>query len=104
MKIGLVAEGGGMKCAYGAGILDRFLDDNIHFSYVIGVSAGSANTASYLAGQKGRNRRFYTDHINDPDYFGAKSFLRTGNLFNLRYIYADITNSTGKDPLNYEAF
>lgn len=26
MKTGLVVEGGGMKCAYSAGILDRFLD------------------------------------------------------------------------------
>ena len=25
-KIGLVVEGGGMKCAYNAGILDVFLD------------------------------------------------------------------------------
>ena len=26
LKIGLVLEGGGMKCAYGAGILDCFLE------------------------------------------------------------------------------
>ena len=28
-KTGLIVEGGGMKCAYSAGILDRFLDDKI---------------------------------------------------------------------------
>ena len=28
-KIGLVVEGGGMKCAYSAGILDAFLDEGI---------------------------------------------------------------------------
>lgn len=49
MKIGLVVEGGGMKCAYSAGILDKFLDDHIQFDYCIGVSAGAANTLSYLA-------------------------------------------------------
>jgi predicted patatin/cPLA2 family phospholipase len=32
-KIGLIVEGGGMKCAYGAGILDAFLDDKIKFDY-----------------------------------------------------------------------
>ena len=48
MKIGLVVEGGGMKCAYSAGILDKFLDDHIQFDYCIGVSAGAANTLSYL--------------------------------------------------------
>ena len=103
MKIGLVVEGGGMKCAYGAAVLDKFLDDRICFDYCIGVSAGAANTLSYLAGQRGRNKRFYTDHISDPMYFGVKPFLKNGNLFNLQYIYGDMTNSDGKDPLDYEA-
>ena len=66
MITGLVVEGGGMKCAYSAGILDKFLDDDITFSYCIGVSAGAANTLSYLAGQRGRNLRFYTEHLRDP--------------------------------------
>ena len=52
MKTGLVVEGGGMKCAYSAGILDKFLDDNITFSYCIGVSAGAANTLSYRIARK----------------------------------------------------
>ena len=42
-KIALVVEGGGMKCAYSAGVLDGFLDYAITFPYAIGVSAGSAN-------------------------------------------------------------
>ena len=44
-KIGLVVEGGGMKCAYNAGILDAFLDRGISFDYCIGVSAGAGNLA-----------------------------------------------------------
>ncbi len=101
-RIGLVVEGGGMKCAYGAGILDAFLDDGIDFDYAIGVSAGSANTASFLAGQRGRNLRFYTDHIKEPGYFGFKSFLETGDLFGLKYIYATLSNSNGADALDYQ--
>lgn len=101
-KTGLVLEGGGMKCAYAAGVLDKFLDDNINFDYVIGVSAGSANGLSYLAGQRGRNLRFYTEHIYDKGYLGIKNFLKTGNAFGLDYIYSTITNSDGKDPLDYE--
>lgn len=69
MKIGLVVEGGGMKCAYSAGILDKFLDDHIQFDYCIGVSAGAANTLSYLAGQRGRNLRFYTEHLSRSPVF-----------------------------------
>ena len=82
-KTALIVEGGGMKCAYSAGVLDKFIDDNITFDYCIGVSAGSANALSFMAGQRDRNRRFYTDHIDEPGYFGLKSFLKTGNIFGL---------------------
>ena len=53
MKIGLVVEGGGMKCAYNAAILDAFLDHNITFAYCIGASGGSGNLDGYPAGQRG---------------------------------------------------
>lgn len=103
MKTGLIVEGGGMKCAYSAGILDKFLDDDIHFDFCIGVSAGAANTLSYLAGQRGRNLRFYTEHLSDPRYLSIRSLLHTGNLFGLEYIYGTLTNSDGKDPIDYDA-
>ena len=45
MKTGLIVEGGGMKCAYSAGVLDIFLDEGIQFDYCIGVSAGAARAA-----------------------------------------------------------
>lgn len=102
-KIGLVVEGGGMKCAYGAGIMDAFLDEGITFDYCIGVSGGSGNVASYLAGQRGRNLRFFTDHIHSPDYFGLKSLLKTGDLFGLEYIYGNLTRRDGEDPLDFPA-
>lgn len=104
MKTGLVVEGGGMKCAYNAGILDAFLDHGITFDYCVGVSAGSENLVSYLAGQRGRNLRFFTEHIHDPEYFGLRSLLKTGDLFGIRHIYGDLTRADGKDPLDFPAF
>ena len=71
------------------------------FAYCIGASGGAGNLASYLAGQRGRNLRFFTEHIHSPGYFGLRSFLKTGNLFGLQYIYGTLTNSTGKDPLDF---
>lgn len=93
-----------MKCAYNAGILDAFLDEHITFDYCIGVSAGSGNLASYLAGQRGRNLRFFTEHTHSSNYFGIKSLVKTGNLFGLQYIYGELTRTGGKDPLDYPAF
>lgn len=103
MKTGLVIEGGGRKCVYSAGVLDAFLAAGISFDYVIGVSAGSGNAASYLAGQKGRNLRFYADYSQDSEYFGLSSVLNEGSLLGLEYIYGTLTNSDGKDPLDYPA-
>lgn len=104
IKYGLVVEGGGMKCAYNAAILDLFLDEGITFDYCIGVSAGSGNLVSYLAGQRGRNLRFFTEHIHDPEYFGLRSLLKTGDLFGIHHIYGDLTRAGGKDPLDFPAF
>lgn len=101
-KIGLIAEGGGMKCAYGAGVIDGLLQDHIKFPYCIGVSAGSANLASYMAGQYKRNLPFYDTYVKDPVYFGAKSFFKTGNLFNLHYIYATLSNEGGLSELHFD--
>ena len=102
-KNGLIVEGGGMKCAYSAGILDRFLDDGICFDECIGVSAGSGNLASYLANQRERNLRFYTIYQKHPEYLGMKNYLKHGSYFNLQYIYGTITNSNGIDPVDHEA-
>ncbi len=102
-KIGLIVEGGGMKCAYSAGVLDGFHDEGITFDYGIGVSAGSANLASFVAGQRGRNARFYMEHAKDPRYVGPYSLLTTGNMFGVKYIYGTLSNSDGADPIDYEA-
>lgn len=102
MKTGVIAEGGGMKCAFTSGVLDVFIDNDTKFDYTMGVSAGAACIASYLGGQKGRNRRFFVDHIDEPGYFGVKSFLKTGDLFGLDYIYSDLTNEDGGDPLDFD--
>ena len=59
--IGIIDVGGGQRDIYGAGVLDYCMKFGIRFDYCIGVSAGSANMASYLSGQSSRNFRFYTD-------------------------------------------
>ena len=78
---GLILEGGGMRGVYTAGVLDAFLDAGIEFSSVYGVSAGSCHACSYLSKQRGRAFRVNVDYLDDPNYCGAKTFLKTGNIF-----------------------
>ena len=58
MKTGIVDVGGGLRGVYAAGVFDWCMDRDVWFDLVIGVSAGSANAASYLARQRGRNYTF----------------------------------------------
>lgn len=104
MKIGVIDVGGGMRGIYAAGIFDTCLKQDIVFDYCIGISAGSANIASYLAGQPGRNYRFYHDYSFRSQYMGLQNWLRTGSFINLEYIYGTLSNGDGEDPLDYRHF
>ena len=99
---GIIDVGGGMRDIYGAGVLDYFLDNNITFDVCIGVSAGSANLASFLAKQRGRTYRFYAEFSSRKEYMSYGNMLKTGSFFNLDYIYSDLSDSDGECPLNFE--
>lgn len=104
MKIGVVDAGGGFRGIYGSGVLDYCLSQGIYFDYCIGVSAGSANLASYMARQQGRNVPFYGEYGFRKEYCGFGGFLRTGNYLNLKYVYGTLSNSDGEAPLDYDTF
>ena len=104
MKTGVIDVGGGERGVYGAGVFDACLEQGIRFDYHIGVSAGAANLASFIAEQKGRNYRFYSQYSFRKAYMGWSAFLNCGSYIDLEYIYGDaLTNSTGEDPLDYDA-
>lgn len=100
---GLIDVGGGMRDVYGCGVVDCFLDNNITFDLCIGVSAGSANMASFLAGQRERNLRFYTEYASRKEYMSFGNFLRKGSYFDLDYIYSTLSDEDGEDPIDYDA-
>ena len=104
MKLGVVDVGGGMRGMYTAGVLDYCLEAGIKFDCCIGVSAGSANLISYLAGQHGRNYKFYYEYSFRKKYMGLGNFLFSGSYFNLNYIYGTLANSGGEYPLDYDAY
>ncbi len=101
--IGIIDVGGGTRGIYGCGVFDRCLDENILFDCVIGVSAGSANAISYVAGQRGRNYVFYTEYALRPAYMGVQTLLKTGSYIGLEYIYGTLSNSHGEYPLDFDA-
>ena len=47
VQAGLVLEGGGMKGIYTAGVLDFFMEKDLYFQNVYGVSAGACHLDVY---------------------------------------------------------
>lgn len=98
---GIIDVGGGTRDSYGAGVFDYCLDHNIKFDYCIGVSAGSANCASYIANQRGRNYVFYTDYFFRKEYMSLSNFIKKGSYIDLDYVFGTLTNSNGENPIDY---
>ncbi|BCB04369.1 patatin-like phospholipase family protein [Bacillus sp. KH172YL63] len=101
-ETGLVLEGGGMRGIYTAGALEYFLEKGVEFPYVIGVSAGACNAASYLSKQHGRNKKVNVDFIRDPKYLSWRNYWKTGELFGMDYVFDEIPNKLV--PYDYQAF
>ena len=103
MKIGIIDVGGGFRDIYGAGVLDVCMEQGIRFDYCIGISAGSANLASYLSHQPGRSYTFYMEYVFRKEYASPENWLKTRNYVDLNYIYDTLSNSDGENPVDYEA-
>jgi predicted patatin/cPLA2 family phospholipase len=101
-QVGLVLEGGGMRGVYTGGVLECFLDHGIHIPYVVGVSAGACNAASYISRQKGRNKKVTIDYAAHPRYVGIRNLFREGSLFGWSFIFDELPNQLV--PFDYETF
>lgn len=90
-KTALVAEGGGMRGIFCAGVLDVFFENKFDpFDLYIGVSAGACNLASHLSGQHRRNYNIYMDLMTGPEFISLKKFMRGGHLMDLDYLWDTI--------------
>lgn len=103
-RVGVIDAGGGFRGIYACAVLDRCLEEGISFDLGIGVSAGSANLASFIARQMGRNYRFYTVYGMRKRYASLRNYLFKRSFIDLDYVYSTLSDSDGEDPLDYAAF
>lgn len=101
-KLGLVVEGGGMRAIYVAGVLDVFMENNITFDGVVGISAGAIHGSNFVAEQKGRTIRYYKKYCTDKKMIGLRNLIFTGNIVNNKFFYHDLPDRL--DPFDYEVF
>lgn len=102
MKTLLILEGGGLRGIYTAGVLDTFMKNKIKVDAVIGVSAGALFGINYLSNQQGRVLRYNLDNIDNKNYMGFSSFIRTGNIMNKDFCFDKLIYET--DPFDFETF
>ncbi len=103
MKTGVIDVGGGYRGIYAAGVLDYCLDNGINFDIGVGISAGSANLASFTARQRGRNYVFYTKFAFRKKYASVGNFLFKGSYIDMDYVYGTLSNYDGEYPLDFKA-
>lgn len=87
MKVGLVLEGGAMRGMFTAGVLDVFLDEQIHIDGIVSVSAGALFGVNFPSKQKGRVLRYNKKYLNDKRYMGWHSLFTTGNIVNKDFAF-----------------
>lgn len=98
----LVLEGGGMRGAFTAGIIDYFLKKDIYFEYVIGVSAGANNGANYTSRQRVRNKKIFTELVEDERYMGIKNLIKDGSYFGMDFLFHQLPHEIL--PFDYSSF
>lgn len=86
----LLLEGGSLRGLYTAGVLDTFMENDLYFPAVAGVSAGALNAMNYVARQPGRAASINLRYRHDARYFGPKAALHGGSLFGLKFMLHDV--------------
>lgn len=99
-NIGLVLEGGGMRGLYTCGVLEYFMEKNLYFKYIVGVSAGACNAVSYISKQKGRNKKVNIDFSKNWRYMSLRNFIFKGSFIGMDFIFDEIPNKYVKFDYN----
>lgn len=90
-KIALVLEGGGLRGVFTAGVIDCFIDNEIDFDYVCGVSAGSCNAFAYVARSKHFLRKCFMQVDKSNSFFGLRQMKDSHKYVNLDKVFYDYT-------------
>lgn len=101
-KAGLVLEGGSERGVFTAGILDYFMDNDLYFPYVIGVSAGCCNAVDYVSKQRGRTKLTMVDFHKIGSYTGMKYLIKKKSIFDMDVIFDLFPNAIF--PFDYETY
>ncbi|RPA31658.1 patatin-like phospholipase family protein [Shewanella frigidimarina] len=94
-KMALIAEGGGQRGIFTAGVLDAWLDNDFDpFDLFIGTSAGSQNLTSFLSRQKGYAKRLIRGLSRHKRFYQLGRGLVGGNVVDLDWYFDKTTQGS----------
>ena len=87
----LILEGGSLRCAFTAGVMDALLLlGPLKFERIFGISAGSMVMATYLSGQYKHFYRISRDLVEDGTFIRFSSAWSKEGLMNLSHLRAHV--------------
>lgn len=101
-EFALVLQGGGIRGAYTAGVLDVLMEHNFWSDYVLGVSAGAMNGMNYVSKQIGRSKSILVELSSNKKIYSLKNILKSGSIYNFDYLFNGIKEVIV--PFDYEKF
>ncbi|MFT6328542.1 MAG: putative patatin/cPLA2 family phospholipase [Bermanella sp.] len=88
VKVALIAEGGGQRGIFTAGVLDAWLEHDFDpFDLFIGTSSGSQNLTSFLSRQKGYAKRLIRGLSRQKRFYKLGRGLMGGNVVDLDWYF-----------------
>jgi predicted patatin/cPLA2 family phospholipase len=100
--IGLILEGGGMRGAYTAGVLDFFRDIEIDFPLVSTASSGAFIGSYYIAKQQRVNYKIFNEIMGNPRSISIRRMLTHKEVFSMNFIFDKIPRELV--PFDFQSF
>ena len=91
-KIGLVLEGGGLRAAYTAGILNWFIDHEIDFDFVVGISSGALLASLFVTKDQQAMKNLVVKYAGKKENVGLTPLLREGTPVKYNFLFDEIIN------------
>jgi predicted patatin/cPLA2 family phospholipase len=87
-KIALIAEGGGFRTIFTAGVLDAFIVNNFNpFSHYLGVSGGALTLSTYLLGLYKKNYNVILETAGNEKFLSLRRYMNGGNYMDLDILF-----------------
>ncbi len=99
-KIGIVASGGGMSCAYSSGVMLALIDKyNFVNPYIVIGGSGSTGTLSYYVAKQYKEGKNIWENLLSTNKF--ISFTRLSRIMDIDYLVDEVFRK--QEPLDVEA-